>query len=104
MHRDFSVRVPSDLRAGRESGATNVVARTDQPRRERDADVRTKMLYALAEWRGRREQAGQPKLVTAAIKTLRSVGRHERGVGGGGGGRGGRGGGAVKSRRPTRMT
>lgn len=92
MHRDFSVRVPSDLRAGRESGATNVVARTDQPRRERDADVRTKMLYALAEWRGRREQAGQPKLVTAAIKTLRSVGRHERGVR------------AVKSRRPTRMT
>ena len=49
MHRDFSVRVPSDLRAGRESGATTVVARTDQPRRERDADVRTKMLYALAE-------------------------------------------------------
>ena len=69
MHRDFSVRVPrADL----------VSSVGGQPRDDRDADVRAKTLYALAEWRGRRERTGQPKLVTAAINTLRSVGRHER--------------------------
>ena len=79
MHRDFSVRIPTVSRAGSGSGATSEASRASRrlPGSRRDGDVHAKAIYALAEWRGRRQQPGQPKLVAAAIETLKTVGSRD---------------------------
>ena len=46
----------------------------ETPPSSRDGDMRAKAVHALAEWRGRREHARQPRRVITAIEALRTAG------------------------------